>query len=296
MPGKFNSTSLPPLEWLRVFEAAGRLGSFTAAANELNLTQAAASQRIRKLEARLGTRLFVRLARGVELSADGEAYLPHVQNSLEMLLRSTIDLFGTARQNITLAAPSSVAQLWIAPRLTELSERLPHLQISIATIHRLSDYSITENDLEVHFGSGDWPDQNAVRLFDENLAPVVAPRLLSTGLSDWRELPVLSLSGPRDGWREWATTTGVAPPRPATIRFDSFTNALHAAISGAGVLLASLALVQPMLEAKQLVRLPEKSLRMSEGYWLTWPASQPFYSEREVMISLLIDKQNSETV
>jgi LysR family glycine cleavage system transcriptional activator len=165
------------------------------------------------------------------------------------------------------------------------------LQISIVTIHRLSDYSITENDLEVHFGSGNWPDQNAIRLFDEILAPVVAPRLLASGLTDWRELPVLSLSGPRDGWREWAIKTGTASPRPATIRFDSFANALNAAISGAGVLLASLTLIQPVLETKQLVRLPEKSLRMSEGYWLTWPVAQSFYSEREAIISLLTGAQ-----
>jgi len=134
----------------------------------------------------------------------------------------------------------------------------------------------------------------AGRLFDETLAPVVAPELLATQASDWRELPLISLSGPRDGWREWATTTGVAPPRPANFRFDSFADALNAAISGAGVLLASLALVQPMLDTKKLVRLPEKSLRMNEGYWLTWPVSQPFYSEREIIISWLVDKLKTE--
>ena len=287
MPAEFISKTLPPLEWLRVFEAAGRLGNFTAAANELGLTQAAASQRIRKLEAKLGTRLFVRQARGVELSADGEAYLPHVQNSLEMLLRSTIDLFGTVRQKVTLAAPASVAQRWVAPRLAGLGKQLPHLQISVATTHRHGDYSSTRNDFEIHFGAGSWPDFHTVRLYDEVLAPVVSPELLATQVTGWQNLPIISLSGPRDGWREWATATGASPPRPANIRFDSFASALNAAISGAGVLLASLALIKPELESKQLVQLPEKSLRMDHGYWLTWPVSQSFYSAREIIISRL---------
>ena len=80
---------LPPLEWLRVFEAAGRLSNFTAAANELGLTQAAVSQRMRNLEEHLKTHLFLRLARGVELTAEGEAYLPHVQSALAAMRRGT---------------------------------------------------------------------------------------------------------------------------------------------------------------------------------------------------------------
>jgi len=82
----------------------------------------------------------------------------------------------------------------------------------------------------------------------------------------------------------------VPPPKPASIRSDSFANALNAAISGAGVLLASLTLIKPMLETKQLVRLPEKSLQMSDGHWLTWPVSQAFYAEREIIISRLVEK------
>ncbi len=281
------TTTLPPLEWLRVFEAAGRLGCFTAAGSELGLTQAAVSQRIRNLEARLGVRLFLRLPRGVELSADGEAYLPHVQNALNAMLRSTTDLFGAPRRKITIAAPHSAAQLWIAPRLVALAAALPNLQVSVATVHRPADYSAADADFEVRFGTGNWPGRRAVRLFEEVLTPVAAPSLIEGAGADWRRLPQIAVSGPRDGWREWAAATGVAPPRPPSLRFDSFAPALYAAMAGAGVLLASLGLTLPALETRGLVRLPERSIQMEKAYWLTWPVSISTFTDHEIIVSAL---------
>ncbi|MDH6233893.1 DNA-binding transcriptional LysR family regulator [Mesorhizobium soli] len=136
--------TLPLLEWIRVFEAAARLGSFTAAAKELGLTQAAVSQRIRNLELKLATQLFDRQARGVCLSTQGEAWLPHVQTALAQLAHSAANLFAAPRRKIIIAASSSVIELWIVPRLAEIARRLPHLQLSFETIQRLPDYSRTE--------------------------------------------------------------------------------------------------------------------------------------------------------
>lgn len=287
MPREKTPPALPPLEWLRVFEAAGRLGNFTAAAEEVGLTQAAVSQRVRNLEARLGTRLFARLPRGVELTLDGEAYLPHVQNALAALSRSTADLFGAPPRKIAVAAPLSVAALWIAPRLAPLAAAFPQLQVSVATVTRPADYSAAEADFEVRFGSGAWPDRKAVRLYDETLAPVAAPRLLPGPDSDWRQLPQIAVSGPRDGWAEWAAATGAAPPRPPFLRFDSFAPARVAALSGAGVLLASLALVAADLAEGRLVRLHEPEHRMDFGYWLAWPSAGAGFPGRDVLVEAL---------
>ncbi len=292
MPPDTETAALPPLEWLRVFEAAGRSGSFTAAAAELGLTQAAVSQRIRHLEARLGVRLFMRLPRGVELSADGEAWLPHVQNALSALQRSTADLFGAPRRKLTIAAPASVAELWIAPRLAPLAATFPQLQVSVATVHRPADYAAADADFEIRFGAGDWPGRRAVRLYDEILAPALAPALLDGGAPDWRDLPQIAVSGPRDGWREWAAATGVAPPRPPFLRFDSFAPALAAAIDGAGVLLASLALARPALAAGRLVRLPERPLRMERGYWISWAAGRTAVAEHEAIVAALAERND----
>ncbi len=294
MSAESDTAALPPLEWLRVFEAAGRTGSFTAAAAETGLTQAAVSQRIRHLEARLGVRLFMRLPRGVELSADGEAWLPHVQNALSALQRSTADLFGAPRRKLTVAAPGSVAALWIGPRLAPLAAAFPQLQLSVATVHRPADYAAADADFEVRFGDGAWPERRAARLYDEVLAPAAAPALLAGQGEDWRALPQIAVSGPRDGWREWAAAAGVAPPRPPFLRFDSFAPALSAAVAGAGVLLASLALARPEIEAGRLVRLPERSLRMERGYWITWPAARAVLAEHEAVVAALSESRATE--
>lgn len=262
--------SLPPLEWLKVFEAAGRLANFTAAAEELHLTQAAVSQRIRKLEAWLGVALFQRQARGVQLTAEGDAYLVHVNAALGELARCTGDLFGRYRvRKITLAAPASVATLWLAPRLSVLRREQPGLALDIAAIYREADYAAVGADLEARFGAGRWPDRDGIRLFDEALAPVASPALID-GMdpADWRGLPVLAVRGPRVGWAEWVSRSGEAAVPAAAYRFDSFVTALAAAEAGAGVLLASLPLAQSALAAGALVRLPGPVLTPGLGYWL----------------------------
>ena len=260
---------LPPLEWLKVFEAAGRYNNFTAAANELGLTQASVSQRMRNLEAHLGAHLFHRRARGVELTADGEAYLPHVKSALEAMRRGTADLFAAPRTKVSIAAPASVAALWLAPRLAQLRLSHPTLQISVTSIHRPGDFDAAQADLEVRYGKGSLPYENGIQLYQEKLMPSCSPELLrNSKASDWRNLPVIAVSGPRDGWQEWAQIVGEAPlPLPA-LRFDSFIAAQCAAIAGAGILLASIPLANSAFATKQLVKLTEIPCVIDGGYWL----------------------------
>lgn len=283
------SAPLPPLEWLRVFDAAARLGNFTAAAAALGLTQAAVSQRMRNLEAHLGVALFSRLPRGVELTTEGEAYAPHVRSALAALQRSTTDLFSAPRRRLSIAATASTIELWIAPRLPALLQRLPDLQVSLATVQRAADYAAASADFEVRFGDGAWPDRQARKLYDEVLAPVVAPGLLDEAEADWRRLPQIATAGPRHGWRDWAAVAEVAPPRTPALRFDTFVQALSAARAGAGVLLGSLALIEREVAAGSLVRLPEPAVRMESGYWLTWPAADAGFKDRTVILDALCD-------
>lgn len=277
---------LPPLEWIRVFEAAARLGSFTAAARELGLTQAAVSQRIRGLELRLGAQLFNRQARGVTLSTQGESWLPHVQVALAQLLHSAANLFEQPRRKITIAASASVIALWIVPRLPSISLRLAHVQLSFETMHNLPDYQRSEADLEVRFGAGNWPDRDAQRLFAEELAPVATPFLIDQA-ADWRSLPRIALSGPRAGWRDWTNATGAEIQPAPLLRFDTFAQALGAAEVGAGVMLGSLALCHAALDRGSLKRLAGGSLRMDDGYWITWPRSRPTFAERATLVECL---------
>ncbi len=270
-----------------MFDAAARLGNFTAAAIELGLTQAAVSQRLRNLEGHLGVPLFTRLPRGVELTVEGEAYAPHVRTALAMLQRSTTDLFSAPKRQLSIAASSSTIQLWIAPRLPRLLEAVPDLQVSLTTVHRSPDFAGAGADLEVRFGDGSWPGRTARKLFDEVLMPVVAPRLHRHAEDDWRRLPQIAVSGPRCGWLDWAAAVGVQPPRPPSVRFDTFAQALEAAVSSVGVLLGSLALMGQELDAGRLIQLPEPSLRMDSGYWLTWSASDASYRNHSQIVDIL---------
>ena len=280
--------NLPSLEWIRVFEAAARLGSFTAAGNELGLTQAAVSQRIRNLELRLGAQLFNRQARGVILSTQGEAWLPHVQGALSQLVHSAANLFEAPRRKIAIAASSSIIELWIVPRLAQIARRLPQTQFSFETINNLPDYDRSEADFDIRFGEGNWPDREARRLYLEELAPVASPALVGSPIADWQKLPRIATSGPRIGWRDWSKNLE-EPPRAPLLRFDTFVQALRAAEAGLGVLLASLALCRAAFEARSLLRLTDHSLRMEAGYWLTWPRKRPEFAERGPLVDCLTE-------
>lgn len=263
-----NPTDLP-LEWIRAFEAAGRTGSFTAAATETGLTQSAVSQRISHLERRLGTRLFTRGARGVALTVDGEAWLPYVTGALRTLQQSSEDLFGQGRRHLTISASASVQELWLAPRLGAL-ERSDVLHLTFKTMV-VSDDEV--DGLSIRYGAGGWPTPQKAPLFAEAMAPVAAPSLLRRG-GRWQDLPRLALSGPRLGWSEWVSATGDPAVPVPSLRFDGFAAALAAARSGAGVLLASLPLAATDLASGALVRLSGDVLAPRETYWLIGPERQ----------------------
>jgi LysR family glycine cleavage system transcriptional activator len=278
--------NLPPLDWIKVFAVAARHGNFSAAAAELGLTQAAISQRVRNLELRLGTQLFNRHARGVTLTTQGEAWLPHVEIALDQLGRSTDDLFAAPRRKITILASTSVIELWIAPRLQRIRRALPHVQLVFETMQNMPDYERPESDLQIRFGNGSWAGREARLLFHEELTPVAAPALAS--LSDRRGAPLIATSGPRLGWRDWCEHIGEPPPSVPVLRFDTFVQALRAAEAGAGLLLASLPLCGPLIQAGGICRLSETKLHMDNGCWLTWDARAAAFRERATLLDCLI--------
>lgn len=251
-----------PLDWVRAFEAAGRLGSFTAAAAETGLTQAAISQRIANLEGRLGARLFQRGARGVTLTVGGEAWLPHASEALTLLQQSAHDIFGTRAQRLTICASATVTRQWLMPRLGRLEGR-ERLHLSFVTLMVEADQEPDRSSAVVRYGAGDWPGLRAARLFPEELAPVAAPGQGAAAL------PRIAVTGPRVGWSEWSGEPGVDASPEATLRVDTMGAALAAAEAGAGAVLASLPLCREALEAGRLVRLGTRTLSPASSYWLT---------------------------
>jgi DNA-binding transcriptional LysR family regulator len=264
---------LPHLPWLRSFEAAARHLNFTVAGQELGLTQAAMSQHVTALEGTLGIKLFQRRQRGVELTTAGAAYLPHVQMALTGLARSTADLFGDRHGiEIAITAPISFATLWLAPRLAGFRKANPAINLTVTTAHVPADYPDDGGDFEIRFGTGSWPGRQSWRLTSERLTPVAAPGLLPRGRRktfDWRELPLITVKGPREMWREWFALAKLEPARP-TLSFDSFDAAQAAAIAGAGILLGSRPLIDPALRQGDLQHLSPVELESPNGHFLAW--------------------------
>lgn len=263
--------TMPPLDWLRSFEAAARLSNFTAAAAELGLTQAAVSQHIRFLEERLKTRLFARLARGVALSPEGAAYLPHIQSAFATIGNSTNELFEPrAVQTVSIRVPISFALLVLVPALPDLAKALPRVRLDLVTIHRPTDYDQPGSALDIRFGNGSFPGREADRLTVERLVPVAAPSLVPDG--DWTSLPLLLVAGAREMWAEWFAAAGLAGHSRRSHRFDSFVAALEAAKTGAGALLGSRPLVDAALRDKAVVGLSDFELSSPSGHFLTRPS------------------------
>lgn len=265
-----------PLEWIRAFETAARLGSFTAAAAETGVTQSAISQRIGHLETRLGTRLFLRQARQIGLTPEGEAWLPHVQSALTSLRDSSEALFGVARNRLTLSASSSITELWVVPRLPRLAVETS-ADITLRTMVVTSGTAKEDDTVRIRYGAGDWPVSYWAPLYDEMLSPVAAPSLLEQG--GWQELPRLSVAGPRPGWGQWSERMGTPSTPVPKLRFDTFCAGVAAARAGLGVLLASLPLVEADLTSGALVRVTDQVMAHHETYWLL--ASKERMSRRQ---------------
>jgi LysR family glycine cleavage system transcriptional activator len=255
---------LPPLDWLRVFEAAGRLGGFSAAAREFGLTQAAVSQRIGNLEAWLGRTLFVREARGVSLTIEGESYLPLVQDSLQALERNTEDLFGKSPRELRVAGLSSHIHALVLPALPAFLNMRPKVRVMTDSMTRRTSLEEERTWLQIRYGRGVWPGRKAKLIAPEVLAPMAAPDV------SWGA-PVIDLRGERPGWQDWAQGVGIKDLPQGRISFDSVGHAMKAARQGLGVVLGSVPLASESLQSGRLRRLDLPELKTKDGYWLTWP-------------------------
>jgi LysR family glycine cleavage system transcriptional activator len=261
-----NMNRLPPLEWIRAFEAAARLGSFTAAADDIGLTQAAISQRIGQLEKHLCTPLFDRRARAISLTVEGEAWLPHVRLALQGLRDSTEAVFGTGHQRLKLSASQTVIDQWLLPRLGRL-QTLTKAEISIQSMVVGTHDTPQDDVIRIHYGTGDWPHPYRARLYAEEICPVAAPSLAARP-EHWTALPRITCAGQRPGWHAWAAEFGIQTTPLPDLRFDTHLSALGAAKAGLGVLLASRPLCAEALATGALVRLDPGSLSHHESYWL----------------------------
>lgn len=278
MPNQPTSRRLPPLNWLRAFDSAARHMSFTEAAEELGVTQAAISQQVRQLEDWLGTQLFKRLPRSLALTDAGIAYLPTVRDSFDRLHIGTEQIFGRLdRRPVTLRATATIAALWLAPRLVAFRERHPDITLRVTTLYAPVDFGQDGVDIELRYGPGDWPGVKAFKLADELYFPVASPAYLQgapklASPADLLSHRLIHVLGEREGWGSFLRHFKMAdPPVSEGLQCDSQIVAMQACLAGGGVMLATSPQVDPLLKAGQLAAPLAERLPARHAHYLVLP-------------------------
>jgi LysR family glycine cleavage system transcriptional activator len=270
---------LPPLNSLKSFEAAGRLLSFTGAARELNVTQAAISHQIKVIEEYLGVSLFERYPRRLALTEQGKSLLPEVTEAFDRVSTAIGALNREQHSNmISVRLAPSFAAKWLSPRLKYFWLQYPEIDLCLYHAHAAVDFEREEIDLAVTYGKGDWPGLVADRLLSLDFYPVCSPAFLANDkpLNCLENLRYYTLLHDADYecWRAWLDLAGMTdiPAGKGTIIDD--TNVLiQAAIDGQGIALGSTAFVEDHLEAGRLVRPFDLTLENEFSYYLVCPGA-----------------------
>ena len=168
-------SQLPPLHALRSFHAAARCGRFREAAGALGLSESAVSHQVRKLEDHLGVRLFDRAGNAVRLTLAGQTYFDEIDPAFSRIRRATEALAGPVCR-VSLTLPTSLATLWLIPRLGQLEAALPEINLQMIPSNRVVDLRREQVELGIRYGQGSWSGLNAVRLFGEQAFPVLPAR------------------------------------------------------------------------------------------------------------------------
>lgn len=276
---------LPPLNALRAFEAAARHLSFSKAAGELHVTQAAISHQVKALEQTLGVALFRRLNRAVLLTDAGQTYLPPVREALDQIAAATDRLARrSGGDRLRVSTIASFAAKWLLPRLMRFRAEHPRIDVLVSASNEPVDLKAGEFDAAIRYGKGDYPGLETVHLMGDEILPLCSPRLLEgehplRSPSDLRYHTLLHDEVHRTAddpdWRAWlrhAGTSGVDPDRGPG--FSDLGLVLQAAIDGHGVALGRLSVAADDLAAGRLVEPFGPRIRSGFSYRLLYLAER----------------------
>lgn len=264
-----------PLNALRAFEASARHLSFTGAAIELCVTQAAISHQVKGLEARLSAALFRRLPRGLALTDEGLALLPSVRESFDRL-DGALARFegGRVTEVLSVGVVGTFAVGWLLPRLPAFREAHPFVDLRLFTNNNRADLAGEGLDCAIRFGDGAWHGTQAAPLLPAPMSPLCAPAVAER-LAEPRDLfgETLLRSYRAADWPDWFAAAGLSPPPIRGPVFDSSWVMVEAAIQGLGVALAPPNMFSRDLAQGRLVR--PFDIEVGAGrYWLTWLKSK----------------------
>jgi LysR family glycine cleavage system transcriptional activator len=265
--------TLPPLNPLRVFEAAARHVHFTHAAEQLGITQAAVSRQISALEGWLGVRLFERRHTELRLTAAGAHYLESLRTAFDLIGNSTNQILsGSITSKIVLRSYSTFALLWLMPRLPRFRGKYPDLHVDLLTSVAAVEFQRESADLIVTYGMVE-PGAIAQKLFGDLIAPVCSPLLLSRAPSlkcptDLRRFILLHSRYRPDDWSEWLASAGATFSADPGFVFGSSILTYQAAKEGIGIAMGQLRLLELELSLGALVKPLDHQLERASGYFL----------------------------
>jgi LysR family transcriptional regulator, glycine cleavage system transcriptional activator len=289
---------LPPLNALRVFEAAARHLSFKEAALELSITQAAVSHQIKSLEEYLGVQLFKRSGRGVQLTEAARACLPRLREGFDALAAAVEMIHERADEtDLEITAPPVFTARWLMPRLAEFAKREPKVDVRVVSSSKMVDAGaldsgalVSQLDLrsdtsgvEIHLGAGDYPGYRADRLFGVSTVVVANPELVkgSPPIRTPADLAqhtllhddAMDLVAHGHAWTKWLDVAGVADKVDGTRgpHFSSNILSLEAASQKLGVALALRPIVDADIASGRLCAPFDVALKPRSAYYLVCP-------------------------
>ena len=271
------TSRLPSLRAVAIFVAAGRALSFSEAAKAVNLSPSAVSRRIRNLELELGTALFRRFNRRLELTPAGARYLEAVGRAIDLIEHESQAIRPRRRgPALRLSVLQSFATLWLLPRLAAFRAVRPDIDVLVETSSELADLSDDRFDAAIRFGKGRWPGLLAERLFEVRVSPVAAPGLLPkrapVSAAALDKTTLLEIAQAPDLWPQYLAGVGLAGYRPRRSQvFDNAQVMLAAAANGLGLALAARELAASQLESGRLVEaFSNPPVKLEQSYYLVY--------------------------
>lgn len=276
---------LPSLASMLALEAVDRLGSATAAADELSLTHSAVSRQLKVLEDQMGVKLVQPGRGGLRLTPAAVDYCATVRESLTALARAGLKLKANPEGgSLDLSILPTFGIHWLAPRLRRFSLAHPEVSLNLSTRLKPFDFARESFDAAVHYGARDWPGVEYLKIADEDVLPVCAPGLLPDplpGSAALLELPLLHLDTRPTAWEDWFRHHGVAAPAPRGMLFDQFTTIAQAAALEMGVALLPTFLAEAEISRGRLVVAHGGPVRSTGSYYLVWPEDRPMRAPLE---------------
>lgn len=267
---------LPPLNPLRVFEAAARHVSFTRAADELSVTQAAVSRQIAVLEGYLRVSLFERHPSGLRLTEAGAAYLKSIRQAFDLIDAATAEVKAASTAEILrLRVYNTFAICWLIPRLHAFRDLNPEVTIDLSTAVGPVDFERQDIEVSIALGDGEWPDLAVFKLFDDVIAPVCSPRFLTgrpvLSVDDLARCPLLSARYRRRDWADWLAAAGSTLRPRNVLMFESSYLSYQAAKEGIGIAMGQIGLLGADLSRGDLVTPFPLQLKRPLAYYVVHP-------------------------